>query len=138
LTAGRDALFALLVERNMHVLGLIALGAAAGALSGFTGVGGGVIIVPALVYLFGFSAHSAQGTTLALLVPPIGLVAAWTYFKKGYVDVTAAIVIAVAFIIGSALGARWAVSLPATTLRRVFAVVLGAIAFEMFFHGPGK
>ena len=62
------------------------LGLAAGTLSGLIGIGGGVIIVPALVFLFGLPQHQAQGTTLALLVPPIGILAAWTYYKQGFVD----------------------------------------------------
>jgi uncharacterized protein len=121
----------------MQIFGLFALGVCAGALSGVAGIGGGVIIVPALIYLFGFSAHSAQGTTLALLVPPIGLVAAWNYYQKGYVNIPAAVAIAVAFILGSAFGSRLAIALPAATLRRVFAVVLAIVAVEMFLHDPG-
>ncbi len=121
----------------IHLLGLIALGAAAGALSGVTGIGGGVIIVPALIYLFGFSVHAAQGTTLALLVPPIGIIAAWNYYQKGYVNVAAALTLAIAFVVGSAIGSRFAISLPASTLRRAFALMAGIIAVEMFFHGPG-
>ena len=73
-----DKLFAMIL--------LLLLGIIAGAISGLIGIGGGVIIVPALVYLFGLSQHQAQGTTLALLVPPIGLLAAWTYYRQGYVD----------------------------------------------------
>lgn len=120
----------------MHILGLAALGAVAGALSGITGIGGGVIIVPALIYIFGFSAHSAQGTTLAMLVPPIGLVAAWTYYEKGYVSIRAAVTLAIAFVVGSALGSQLAVALPAATLRRAFAVLLVLVAVEMFLKPP--
>ena len=66
----------------LHIL----LGLVAGILSGLIGIGGGTIIVPALVLFFGISQHMAQGTTLALLVPPIGILAAWTYYRQGYVD----------------------------------------------------
>jgi uncharacterized membrane protein YfcA len=64
----------------------VLLGLVAGVLSGLIGIGGGVIIVPALIFLFGLSQHEAQGTTLALLIPPVGILAAWTYYKQGYVN----------------------------------------------------
>ncbi|MEM7592613.1 MAG: TSUP family transporter, partial [Cyanobacteria bacterium P01_A01_bin.83] len=64
----------------------IILGLFAGILSGLIGIGGGVMIVPSLVFLFGFSQQEAQGTTLGLLVPPIGILAAWTYYQQGYVN----------------------------------------------------
>ncbi len=71
----------------MNILCYLILGSVAGALSGALGIGGGIIIVPSLVLLFGLSQHTAQGTTLALMVPPIGLLAAWTYYKQGFVDI---------------------------------------------------
>lgn len=114
--------------------GLVALGLAAGALSGVTGIGGGTILVPALIYLFGFTAHAAEGTTLAVLVPPIGIIAAWNFYRQGYVNVYAATALAVGFVIGSAISSRFAVGLPTIALRRVFAVFLVGIAAEMFFH----
>lgn len=116
----------------MKIVGLALLGILAGALSGLTGIGGGVIIVPALVYIFHYSVHSAQGTTLALLVPPIGAFAAWTYYKHGYVDIKSAIIIAACFAIGAIVGADIAVILPERTVRRIFAVVLLVVATEMF------
>jgi len=120
----------------MTVIALIVLGLASGALSGVTGMGGGAVIVPALIYVFGYSVHLAQGTTLALLVPPIGLLAAWAYFKSGYVDIPAAMIIALGFVIGSFIAAKIAVRLPTIIVRKIFAVALGLIAFEMFFHPP--
>jgi uncharacterized membrane protein YfcA len=120
----------------MKVIALIVLGLASGALSGVTGMGGGAVIVPALIYVFGYSVHLAQGTTLALLVPPIGLLAAWAYFKSGYVDIPAAMIIALGFVIGSFIAAKIAVRLPTIIVRKIFAVALGLIAFEMFFHPP--
>ena len=83
-----------------HTLMTLLLGLLAGIFSGLIGVGGGVIIVPALVFLFGLSQHQAQGTTLALLVPPIGLLAAWTYYKEGHVDLKIAGLICVGFFLG--------------------------------------
>ena len=82
------------------------LGLGAGILSGVIGIGGGVVIVPALVFLFGLSQHQAQGMTLALLVPPIGLLAAWTYYSKGYVDLTIAAFVCLGFFLGGFIGAK--------------------------------
>ena len=82
------------------------LGVLAGIMSGVVGIGGGIILVPALVFVFGLSQHQAQGTTLALLVPPIGFMAAWTYWKQGYVDIRVAALICIGFILGSFFGAK--------------------------------
>ena len=93
--------------------------------------GGGFIIVPALVFIFGFSQHQAQGTTLALLVPPIGLLAAWTYYRQGFVDMSVAGLIAVGFVVGSLLGARYAMTVSNETLEKVFGVALVLIGLKM-------
>jgi uncharacterized protein len=111
----------------------IILGLVAGVLSGLVGVGGGVMIVPALVFLFGFSQHRAQGTTLALLVPPVGLLAAWTYYGKGFVDVRVALLIAAGIFVGGLFGARIAVSLSNAALEKVFGVALLLVALKMIF-----
>ncbi len=94
-----------------HIVFLILLGVVAGVLSGLIGIGGGVIIVPALVLLFGFSQHLAQGTTLALLVPPIGILAAWSYYRQGNVNIEAALFIVIGFLVGSLFGAKLAAGL---------------------------
>jgi uncharacterized protein len=120
---------------SAHFLSLLVLGLAAGALSGVTGIGGGIIIVPALIYLFGFSTHAAEGTTLAMLAPPIGILAAWNFYQKGYVNLWAALALAIGFVVGSAISSRLAVELPSVTLRHFFALFLGALAIEMFFYG---
>ncbi len=116
-----------------NVLNYLLLGLVAGIFSGLIGIGGGVIIVPALVFLFGLSQHQAQGTTLALLVPPIGLLAAWTYYKQGYVDLKIAALICVGFFLGGLLGARLATGLSNATLERIFGVALLLIAIKMIF-----
>jgi uncharacterized membrane protein YfcA len=118
-----------------QLLSLIALGFVAGALSGMTGIGGGVVIVPALVYLFGFSTHTAEGTTLAMLAPPIGFVAAWNFYQKGYVSISAALALALGFVIGSAMSSKMAVCLSPVALRHFFAIFLGAVAAGMFMQG---
>jgi uncharacterized protein len=113
------------------VSGYLILGLLAGVLSGLVGLGGGFIIVPALVFIFGFSQHQAQGTTLALLVPPIGLLAAWTYYRQGLVDIRVAGLIAVGFVVGSLLGARYAMTVSNETLEKVFGVALVLIGLKM-------
>jgi len=117
----------------IQVLLYLLLGLAAGVLSGLVGIGGGTIIIPALIFMFGFTQHKAQGTTLALMVPPIGILAAWTYYKQGFVDVKAAVFIVLGFFLGGLLGARVAVGIPDAVLRKVFAVYLLIVAMQMFF-----
>jgi uncharacterized protein len=109
----------------------VILGLLAGYLSGMIGIGGGVIIVPALIFLFGLSQHQAQGTTLALLVPPIGLLAAWTYYKQGFVDVRIALLIGAGFIVGGLLGANTAVGISNVTLQRIFGIALLILGAKM-------
>jgi uncharacterized membrane protein YfcA len=109
----------------------IILGLAAGILSGLIGIGGGIIIIPALVFLFGFSQHQAQGTTLALMVPPIGILAAWTYYTKGFVDLKVAAFVCLGFVLGGLLGARLATSLSKEVLEKVFGVALILVALKM-------
>jgi uncharacterized protein len=111
----------------------IILGIVAGILSGLVGIGGGIIIVPAFVFLFGMSQHDAQGTTLALLIPPIGILAAWTYYKAGYVDVKVAALVAVGFFAGSFFGARIATHVSEATLEKIFGVALLLIGLKMIF-----
>jgi len=115
----------------LYVVGFLALGLAAGILSGLLGIGGGILIVPALVFVFGMTQHKAQGTTLALMVPPIGLLAAWTYWKQGYVDVKVAILICLGFFFGGLIGARLAGAIDASMLKKLFGVLLLITAFKM-------
>jgi hypothetical protein len=109
----------------------VILGMVAGALSGLIGIGGGVIIVPALVFLFKLGQHKAQGTTLAVMVPPIGLLAAWTYYKHGDVDLRVAGLICGGFFLGGFLGAQEATRLSNAMLERVFGAALLAISIKM-------
>ncbi len=116
-----------------QVIAFLALGLFAGFLSGLVGLGGGFVIVPALVFLFGFSQHRAQGTTLALLVPPIGILAAWTYYQRGFVDLKAAGLICLTFLLGGLMGAKVATNLASATLEKVFGIVLLLISLKMIF-----
>lgn len=107
------------------------VGLLAGACSGLVGIGGGTIIVPILVMYFGFSQQMAQGTTLALLIPPIGLLGALEYYRHGYVDLRVAGLICLGFIIGSLFGAKLAVLLPTIVLKRIFGGTLVALGLKM-------
>jgi uncharacterized protein len=112
---------------------LLVIGLAAGVLGGVVGVGGGIIVVPALVLLLGYSQHSAQGTTLAMLVPPIGLLAAMQYYERGFIDIKAAAILAAAFIIGGYWGGKLAVHLSDNVVKRFFAVFMMIIAVKLLF-----
>jgi uncharacterized membrane protein YfcA len=116
------------------LLSYLALGFAAGSFSGLVGLGGGVVLIPALVYLFKLSQHQAQGTTLAILVPPIGLLAAWTYYKQGYVDLKIAALVCAGFFLGGLLGAKLAVGLSGAALKKVFGAALVLIGLEMLLR----
>jgi uncharacterized membrane protein YfcA len=117
----------------MGTIGGLALGVAIGIISGLVGLGGGAILIPALVYIYGMTQHRAQGTSLATLLLPIGIFAFWKYYKAGDVDLRLAILIAIGFTVGGYLGGSWAVHLSDTTLRRCFAGLLIIIAARMLF-----
>lgn len=107
------------------------LGVGTGILSGLIGIGGGVFIVPALVFLFGFSQQQAQGTTLALLIPPIGILAAWTYYQQGYVNLPVAGFICLGFLLGGLIGARLAIGFSNVILEKIFGVAMLLIGLKM-------
>lgn len=114
---------------------LVLVGCIAGLLSGMVGIGGGVIIVPVLVLLFGFSQKHAQGTALAMLTLPVCFVAAATYFKAGYVELKAALWLALGYLVGALLSSRYALNMPEHTIARVFGGVLLAIGVKMLIFG---
>jgi uncharacterized membrane protein YfcA len=113
-------------------LGSLGLGVFAGVLSGLVGIGGGIIIVPALVYFFGMEQKTAQGTSLAVLLPPTGLLAFIEYYRAGHVDVRVGVLIVVGLMLGGWLGADLALQLPQMTLRRIFATLLFLTAIKMW------
>lgn len=117
----------------MWWLGCIILGLAAGIAAGIFGIGGGIIIIPALVYFFGLNQHQAQGTTLAILVPPIGLLAAYRYYLAGNVKMSLAIFICLGFFVGGWLGASYAQKLSDPVLRKIFGALLLIVAIKMIF-----
>ncbi len=110
---------------------LILIGLVAGTLSGLVGVGGGIIIVPALVFFLGFSQHAAQGTSLGLLLLPAGILAVINYYNKGYVDLKVVAIMCAAFVFGGWLGSKLALSISQETVKKIFAVVLFYTAFKM-------
>lgn len=114
-------------------VGGLLLGVVIGAISGVIGIGGGALLIPALVYLYGMSQIKAQGTSLATLLGPIGIFAFWAYYKAGHVDVRLAVLIAVGFALGGWVGGRWAQHIPDLVLRRGFAVLLLLIAAKLAF-----
>ena len=107
-------------------------GLSAGFLSGLVGIGGGIIIIPVLVYFFKMSQQTAQGTTLAALVPPIGLFAAYIYHKNGHVNIPVASYICAGFVVGASLGAWLAGGFSNVMLRKMFALLLFAVSLHMF------
>lgn len=113
------------------VLLLIIIGLAAGVLSGMVGVGGGIIVVPALVIFLGFSQHQAQGTSLGLLLLPVGILAVMNYYNKGYIDIKVVAIMSIAFVLGGWLGSKLSLSLPQDIVKKIFAIVLLYTAFRM-------
>ncbi|OFX95937.1 MAG: permease, partial [Bacteroidetes bacterium GWE2_41_25] len=103
---------------------LIAIGIVTGVLAGLLGIGGAIVMIPALVFLMGFNQHMAQGTSLAVMLPPIGIIAAYNYYKVGQVNLTYALILAACFLIGSYFGSKLALNLPQATLKKIFAVLL--------------
>ncbi len=114
---------------------LITIGLLAGALGGFVGVGGGVIIVPALVLLLGYSQKTAQGTTLAMLCMPVAIFAALTYYRAGYVQIKPALWIALGFAVGSLVSSHFAVKLHEHSVARIFGILLLAVGAKLVFFG---
>ena len=115
------------------ILIVILVGIAAGMLSGLVGIGGGLVIVPALVYFLGFSQHTAQGTSLAMILLPVGIFAVIFYYKQGHVQMNVVWLLAIGFVIGSAIGSKIALSLSQETVKKIFAVLMILIAIKMLF-----
>ncbi len=109
------------------------IGMAAGVLGGMLGLGGAIIIIPALVMLLGFSQQTAQGTALLMMVFPVGGLAAFQYYQSGYIDIKAALVMSIFFFVGGYLGAKFATQVPQIALKKGFALLLVVIAVKMWF-----
>jgi uncharacterized membrane protein YfcA len=114
-----------------EVIVLIMIGLTAGIVSGLLGVGGAIIIVPALVFFFGLTQHQAQGTSLSVLIFPVGFLAFWNYYKQGYVNFKIALIIILAFFIGGYLGSSLAIRVPERPLKIVFGALIILLGFRM-------
>lgn len=119
-------------------MAFVVLGVVVGVLSGILGLGGGIFLVPALVFLFDFTPQEAQGTSLAVLIPPIGLFAALEYYRKGYVDVSVVGFICLGFVVGAYGGAFFVDRIPVATMRRLFGLFMFFIAVQMVFTRPDQ
>lgn len=111
----------------------ILIGVFSGILGGIIGIGGGILMIPALSFFLGFNQHMAQGTTLAAMIPPIGIMAAYVYYSKGWVNIPVALLIAAGFLLGGFFGARFAVDFPDDILRKIFGAALLLIGLKMIF-----
>lgn len=115
------------------ILILILIGLVSGLLSGLVGIGGGIIIVPALVFFMGLSQKQAQGTSLGILLLPVGILAVLQFYKAGFVDINKVWLVALGFIAGGYFGSKIALSLPQDTVKKIFAIFLILIAIKMLF-----
>jgi uncharacterized protein len=115
------------------ILIILVIGTITGVMAGMLGIGGGLVVIPALVMVMGMSQQTAQGTSLAMMLPPIGIIAAYNYYKAGHVDIKIALLLATMFIIGSYFGSKLAIKLPQDTLKKIFGVFLLLVAIKMLF-----
>ncbi|HEX3024972.1 MAG TPA: sulfite exporter TauE/SafE family protein [Chitinophagaceae bacterium] len=122
----------------MMVVILLLIGLFSGALSGMIGVGGGIIIVPALVFFLAFSQKEAQGTSLGILLLPVGILGVIQYYKQGQIDLRVVLIVSLAFLAGNYFGSKLALSLPDKTLKKIFAVILIIMAIKIFFFDSNK
>ena len=113
------------------ILILIVIGIITGVMAGMLGIGGAIIMIPALVLLLGTSQQTAQGTSLAVMLPPIGIIAAYNYYKAGQVNIRFAIVLAAFFLVGSYFGSKLALNIPQPVLKKIFGILLLLVAAKM-------
>ncbi|TNF25706.1 MAG: sulfite exporter TauE/SafE family protein [Bacteroidetes bacterium] len=112
---------------------LLLIGVAAGMLSGFVGVGGGILIVPALVFFLGYTQHMAQGTSLAMMIPPIGILAVYNYYKAGHVNLGAAAILCITFFVGAYFGSKLSIGLDQRLVKKLFGGVMMLAAAKLLF-----
>ena len=118
---------------NSTLLILLSIGLGAGMLSGFVGIGGGVVIVPALVFLLGLSQHEAQGTSLFVLIMPVVFLALTNYWKTGNVNWKYGLIIAIAFIIGGFFGSKLSLKLSPQIVKLAFGLLMAYVSFQLIF-----
>ena len=117
---------------------LLLIGLAAGLLSGMVGVGGGIIIVPCLIFFLGFTQKGAQGNSLGLLLLPLGVLGVMNYYREGHVDYRVVLVMALGFILGNFYGSKWALMLNDDKLKKIFAIIMLLAAVKMLFFDRSK
>jgi uncharacterized membrane protein YfcA len=115
------------------VLILLAIGLFSGMLGGMVGIGGGIIIVPALIYFLGFPQLNAQGTSLALIMFPVGVLGVVNYYKQDHINFNIVFILAIGFVVGSFLGSKFAMNIPQAFLKKSFAMLMIVIAMKMLF-----
>jgi uncharacterized membrane protein YfcA len=113
------------------ILILIVIGIITGVMAGMLGIGGAIIMIPALVFILGISQQSAQGTSLAVMLPPVGIIATYNYYKAGHVNIKFAIILAVFFLVGSYFGSKFALTIPQSGLKKIFGILLLLVAAKM-------
>jgi hypothetical protein len=116
-----------------QLLILIVVGVLSGMLAGVFGVGGAIIVIPALVFILGLSQHDAQGTSLAFMLPPVGILATWNYWKAGHINWKMALILSLTFVVGAYLGSYFSINISDKTLRRMFGVLMLVVAIKMIF-----
>jgi uncharacterized membrane protein YfcA len=121
------------IMSTFQLIVLIIVGIMSGMLAGVFGVGGAIIVIPALVFILGLSQHEAQGTSLAFMLPPVGILATWNYWKAGHVNWKIALVLSLTFVIGAYLGSHLSINISDKTLRRLFGALMIVVAVKMIF-----
>ena len=116
-----------------EIIILIVIGILSGVLSGMFGVGGGVLIVPALVFFMGMTQHEAQGTSLGLMLLPIGVLAAYNYHQAGNLNIKYGLIIAGAFVVGGYFGSKLSLTIDQSVLKRVFGILMLLVAIKLIF-----
>ncbi len=112
---------------------LAVIGIITGFMAGMLGIGGAIIMIPALVFFLGLTQQAAQGTSLAVMLPPIGIIAAFNYYKAGQVNIKFALILAATFLVGSYFGSKLAINIPQPVLKKIFGILLLLVAAKMLF-----
>jgi len=120
------------------VIILLLIGLASGMLSGLIGVGGGIFIVPALVFFMAFTQKQAQGNSLGILLLPVGILAVWNYYKAGYIDIRLVLLVSLGFVIGGYFGSKLSLTLPDAIVKKIFAIVMILVALKLLFIDKDK
>ena len=121
-----------------QLLILVLVGLLAGALSGFVGVGGGIIIVPAMIYFMNMNQMQAQGVSLALLMLPVGILGVMNYYKAGHIQFNYVLILAVGFVLGNYFGSKYAMKVPEHKIKFFFSLLMLFVAFQMLWKSGSK